>query len=163
MSELPARVDRAFRDHSAFEPIGEDTYESVTTPFEAVVEPTLGDGGTITFDVSVTVPLLNDVTEDDVATVVEDGWFETFQLRVEEIGAVTKRDRTLEPAVSRSESAATVRVQLEDVNERRGVDDANAVINYVEGTYVQGIIPGYEYTDPVSTLVSRARSAAGTD
>jgi len=48
-----------------------------------------------------------------------------------------------------------------DINERRGVDDAAALVNYVEGTYVQGLIPGYEYVDPVAGLVDRARQAGG--
>ncbi|MFB6305150.1 MAG: DUF5813 family protein, partial [Haloferacaceae archaeon] len=33
----------------------------------------------------------------------------------------------------------------------------------VEGTYVQGIIPGYEYTEPVASVLSEARRAAGAE
>jgi len=50
---------------------------------------------------------------------------------------------------------------LADINERRGVDDAGALIDFVEGTYVQGVIPGYEYTAPVSDLLSAARQQGG--
>jgi hypothetical protein len=52
-------------------------------------------------------------------------------------------------------------VCITDLDERRGVDDAAAFINYVEGTYVQGIIPGYDYREPVARLLDRARQDAG--
>ena len=42
----------------------------------------------------------------------------------------------------------------------RAVEDAAALVEYVEGTYVQGVIPGYEYGDPVAGLLDRARGAA---
>ena len=35
------------------------------------------------------------------------------------------------------------------------------MIDFVEGTYVQGVIPGYEYTEPVSDLLSAARQQGG--
>jgi len=35
------------------------------------------------------------------------------------------------------------------------------VIDFVEGTYVQGIIPGYEYTGVVDELISAARQQGG--
>ncbi len=156
MSELPDRVYRAFRDHASFERVDEDAFESLTTAFEARVAVTPKEDGVLTFAVTVRVPMLDAVTADSVAPVVEDGWFETFQLRMEDVGGVTRRDRDVSPAVRREDDAAVVEMSFEDRDERRGVDDAGALIDYVEGTYVQGIIPGYEYTDPVSELLSRA-------
>lgn len=40
-------------------------------------------------------------------------------------------------------------------------DDAGAVIDYVEGTFVEGIIPGYDYGEPVTSLIQNAKDAAG--
>jgi hypothetical protein len=160
MTAVPQRVRRAFADHTAFEQIDDTQFESTTTTFEGSVEATEVDGR-IQFTVEATVPLLNSVTEDEVAAVVEDGWYETFELRVRDIGGVFRTDRDLEPTVTRQSETAVVEASFEDINERRGVDDAGAVIDYVEGTFVQGIIPGYEYTEPVTSIIDRARDAAG--
>jgi hypothetical protein len=53
----------------------------------------------------------------------------------------------------------TVRVELEFTarNASQGVDDAKALIDFVEGTYIQGVVPGYDYGDPVAKLLSQAR------
>ncbi|MFB6096880.1 MAG: DUF5813 family protein [Haloferacaceae archaeon] len=161
MSEIERRVGRAFRDHGSFERRDESTFESTTTPFEGVVEVDEAEGGAVSFDLTVRVPTLNRVTEDHVADVVEAGWAETFELRVVDVGGVTARDRDLDPDVTRERDALVVEVSFTDLDERRGVDDAAALINFVEGTYVQGIIPGYEYTEPVSELISQAAQAGG--
>ena len=162
MTETPDRVRRAFRDHGTFERAEDGGYRAATTPLDGRVEVSPGADGRIEFVVTVRVPMLSDVA-DDVAPIVEDGWYETFELRIEDVGGITRADHDLEPAVRRSGDEAVVEASFADLNERRGVDDANAVINFVEGTYVQGIIPGYDYEEPVSNLISRARSAAGTD
>lgn len=162
MSELPDRVRRAFRDHNAFEEIESGRYESVVTAFEGVVDVRPGEGGHTEFHITVRVPMLDDVTEDHVADVVEEGWYETFALRVEDIGGVTAAEHDLDPDVDREGANAIVRVSFTDINERRGVDDASAVVDYVEGTYVQGIIPGYEYTSPVTSLIDAARQSGGS-
>jgi len=160
MSELPGRVHRAFADHTSFEQVDDASFESTTTTFNGIVEADHVDGH-IRFAVEIRVPLLNAVTEDEVAEVVEDGWYETFELRVGDIGGVFRTERDLEPSVTRDGETITVEASFEDINERRGVDDAGAVIDYVEGTFVQGIIPGYEYTEPVSSIINRARENAG--
>ncbi|HET7324617.1 MAG TPA: DUF5813 family protein, partial [Halococcus sp.] len=42
-------------------------------------------------------------------------------------------------------------------NPTRAAEAAKALIEYVEGTYVEGIVPGYSYLPPVADLLSRAR------
>lgn len=167
MSELPGRVRRAFRDHGSFEQRDDGTFESVTTPFDGVVAARSPDGGQITFDVTVRVPMLDEVVDGEVAEVVEEGWLETFSLRAVDVSGVTSTERDLSPAVSETvhdgTRVAVVEADFTDSNERRGVDDAGALIDFVEGTYVQGIIPGYDYTDPVAGLIDRARQTAGSD
>jgi len=157
MSELPSRVRRAFRDHGSFEAVDDATWTSKTTAFDGDVTAETNEGGTNHFDVTVTVPTLQAATADDVADVVANGWFETFELRVSDIGGVARGDHEFDPTVTRNGEDIVSEFSLSDVNERRGVDDAGAVIDFVEGTYVQGIIPGYEYVDPVGSLLSKAR------
>jgi len=163
MSELPGRVRRAFASHPSFESREEGTFESVTTPFEGVVAADPADNGHIAFSIRVTVPLLNAVTADEVADVVENGWFETFELRVRDIGGIFRTERDLEPTVTRDIDSVVVEASFTDINETRAVDDAGAVVDFVEGTFVQGIIPGYEYTEPVTSIISQARQAAGSE
>jgi hypothetical protein len=167
MSELPGRVRRAFRDHGSFEQVDDASFESVTTAFDGTVDASAGDGGEIDFDVTVRVPMLDEVIDGEVAEIVEEGWFETFSLRAVDVSGVISRERDLDPEVHETvhegTRVAVVEAGFADINERRGVDDAGALIDFVEGTYVQGIIPGYDYTEPVAGLLDRARQTAGSD
>ena len=43
----------------------------------------------------------------------------------------------------------------------RAADIAKTLIEYVEGTYVEGVIPGYEYESPVADLLDRASQGEG--
>lgn len=152
------RARRAFSDHGSFEPAAEDgRYVSTSTAFDGVVTPTAAENGRIRFDVTVTVPTLGAAATEGVADVVEDGWFDAFRRRVTDVGGVTRKSREFEVDVTRRDETVVVETSLADVNERRGVDDAAAVIDFVEGTYVQGIVPGYEYEGPAATLLSKAR------
>lgn len=168
MSELPGRVRRAFEDHPSFEPAPEPArFRSTTTPFDALVGVPAVDGETIVFEIRVRVPMLDEVTRERVADVVEDGWYETFALRVADVGGVTRIERDVSPSVRRSVDdetrVAVVEATIEDRNARRGVEDAGAIVDFVEGTYLQGVIPGYEYEEPVTDLVSRAHATGGSE
>jgi len=66
-------------------------------------------------------------------------------------------DDAPEPTVRATPDEIVVEAAFTDIDERRGVEDAAAIVNYAEGTYVQGLIPGYDYVDPVAGLVDRAR------
>ncbi|WP_280588050.1 DUF5813 family protein [Halorubrum sp. Boch-26] len=160
MSEtgLPDRVRRAFADHGSFEPASDDgVWTSETTAFDGRVRAEPTEDGRVRFAVTVRVPTLSAATADEVAEVVEEGWIETFELRVVDVGGVTRVDREFDPSVAVDDDELVVEFGLTDSNERRGVDDAGALIDFVEGTYVQGVIPGYEYVDPVAGLLSAAR------
>jgi hypothetical protein len=161
MTEVHGRVRRAFADHESFERVDGDGYESTTTPFEGRVEVEPADEGRHRFAVTVRVPTLSAVVDGDVADVVEDGWYETFELRLEDVDGVLRRERGVVPEVERDGETVVVEAAFEDIDERRAVDDAGALVDYVEGTYVQGIIPGYDYTDPVASILSRAEETAG--
>ena len=161
---IPGRLRSAVRDHDAVADTPEDGALVVTsTPFDGRIAAAEADDGRIAFDVTVTVPTLSAVVADEVADVVEDGWLDTFERRIGAIGDVTAAPHDLSPAVERTGEEVVVTESIRDLNERRGLNDAVAVVDYVEGTYVQGVIPGYEYGEPVSGLISRARAAGGSD
>jgi hypothetical protein len=132
-----------------------------TTPFDARLTPTARADGRVALAVRVRVPALSAVADDEVAPVVEDGWAETFERRVVDVGGVTAVDRDLDPTVERDADGLAVDVDLADLDPRRAVDDAVALVSFVEGTYVQGVVPGYDYGEPVSSLLGRARRAGG--
>lgn len=162
MSELPDRVRRAFRSHDAFEPTPGGSYRQTTTAFDAEATPTVTDGGETRVEVTVRVPMLSAVVEEEVAPVVEDGWYDTLALRVADVGDVTVGDHDLDPSVERREGEAVASVAFGDIDPTRAVADAKSFADFVEGTYVQGVIPGYSYTDPVAGLVAEGRRAAGS-
>jgi len=161
-AELPGRVRRAVRDHDAVADEPVDGALAVTsTPFDAVVAVAAADDGRVEFRVTVTVPTVSAVADDEVADVVADGWLETFERRIDAVGDVTAAGHDLAPTVERDGDEVTVSESLRDPNEDRGLNDAVAVVDFVEGTYVQGVIPGYDYGEPVTSLIDRAR-ATGT-
>lgn len=141
--------DRAFERHDAFDRRERDepTYGLTTTVLETSVRPR--DRVSIT----VTVPGIDAaVSGETVADVVADGWFETFERRLADVYGVASTDGE-GPTIERD--AREIRVRLE-FDSSRPAEDAKALIEYVEGTYVQGLIPGYEYRGPAGELLEAA-------
>ncbi|MFD1598204.1 DUF5813 family protein [Halobellus rarus] len=162
MSESDAveRARRAADRHESLEAREADRYAVTTTVFDADVE--VGSaGGEATFSVAIRVPLLDAVTADRVAPVVEDGWFDTFTLRLEDVDGVLRGSDDVAVDVERADDEAVVHVAIADLDANRAAEDAVAVVEYVEGTYVEGVIPGYDYTEPVTDLIQRAADTAG--
>ncbi|MFB6133381.1 MAG: DUF5813 family protein [Halanaeroarchaeum sp.] len=114
------------------------------------------DGVTI---VNVVPTLDAAVSGETVAPVVEDGWYDTFERRVEGIGGVTTTDDVTVTAVDRGAETVTVETAL-DASPGTVADDVVAVVSFVEGTWVEGIIPGYDYVDTVERVRQRARQNA---
>lgn len=158
MTETSGRAARAFRDHGSFDHTDDDRFELTTTAFDAVVTATETDGR-IDFEVRTRAPSLSAAVAGDVAPVIEEGWLETFERRIDDVDGAVRGDHDLDPTVRRTAGEVVVEASFTDIDERRGVDDAAAIVNYAEGTYVQGLIPGYDYVDPVAGLVDRARRA----
>ncbi|WP_255170436.1 DUF5813 family protein [Natrononativus amylolyticus] len=157
MTDLPGAVDRALEAHDSFAPTA-DGYALETTVFEAIVTaaeaPGERDGA---FHLIVDLPSLSAATHDPVDPVVEDGWFETLERRLADVFSVARTSTHEEPRLERDPER--VRVVLEYVawDAEEGVDDAKTLIEYVEGTYAQGIIPGYEYRGAAATLLESAQ------
>lgn len=149
---------RALAEHSAFEETAEG-YSVTTTPFQAHVRlANSGDG--VEYQITVRLPTLDAaVANEDVAAVVHDGWFETLQRRLEDAdGAVRVSPESPSAELDQATNEVVVESGFRTKNPDRGATDAKALVHYIEGTYVEGIIPGYTYRDPVATLRERARS-----
>jgi len=154
MTDRPDRVERAFRRHGSFEPAGEGRYEVTTSPFDAEVRAEAGDPPA--FAVEVRAPMLSAVVEGEVADVVEDGWLETFERRMEDAHMPLARE-SVDATVAPAGDQLVVRATLTDPDPARGVDDVGAFVDYVEGTYMEGVIPGYDYGEPVASMREQAR------
>jgi hypothetical protein len=159
MTDLPAAVERELESHDAFVATDEG-YDLTTTVFETTVTATDAEGKRDgEFRVVVDLPSLDAAVADEaVAPVVEDGWLETLERRLEDTFTVAHTSTHDDPVVDRE--GETVRVTLEYVawDAAEGVEDAKALVEYVEGTYAQGIIPGYEYRGPAATLLENAQN-----
>ncbi|WP_458185036.1 DUF5813 family protein [Haladaptatus sp. NG-WS-4] len=147
-----SQVERSFDSHAGFERDGPDTFVATTTPFEGTAR--LNDD---TVSVTVRTPMLSAVVEGEtVADVVETGWFETLELRLEDTHTVLSTDDATPPDIERDGDEVVLSLTFSGYPEK-AADDAMAVVDFVEGTWVQGVIPGYEYGGPATGLLSSAR------
>jgi len=156
MTALLESAERSLAEHGAFED-REEGYAVTTTAFDATVQASPA-GDAVAYRVAVTVPTLDAaVAGETVAPVVREGWFETFERRIEHPGGATRVDPGT-PLVALDLDAGEVRVEItfETSNPARGTEDAKALVDFVEGTYLQGIVPGYDYREPVAGLIERA-------
>ncbi len=162
MADLPDPVAAALESHDAFDPTddADDAYELTTTVFETAVAATDAEGKRDgEFRVRVALPTLDAaVAGETVAPVVEDGWFETLERRLEDVFSVAHTSTHEEPTLERDGDDVVVTLEYVAWDAAEGVDDAKTLIEYVEGTYAQGIIPGYEYRGPAATLLENAQS-----
>ena len=167
MSDLPDRFRRAFESDGAFDPAATPgTFRATSTPLDATVAADRGDpssagaADTARLTVTVRAPTLSAVAEEAVAPAVADGWFETVERRVADAGDV-RRGGDVEPSVERVDGQLVVRLAFAARNPPRAVDDSRALVGFVEGTYVQGAIPGYDYGEPLAGLLHAARGRGG--
>lgn len=162
MTELPDRVERAFATHEAYEAADGATFAVTTTPFEAVVAVRVGDDE-VTAEVSVWVPTLSAAVEEHVADVVEEGWLETFERRMADTEQALSPGQSVDPTVRVEGEEVVVEATVEAGAPTPAADDARSLVEYVEGTYMEGVIPGYEYGEPVAGLRDRARQTGRGD
>lgn len=162
--EIPDPARRALDRHAAFEST-ENGYECTTTPFDAEVRAYPAEGErAAAFEIEVGVPTLDAVvTDQTVGDAVATDWFETFERRLADAYHAADASDTDDPVVEREDDTVTATFGVHAWNASRGVDAAKAVIDYVEGTYVQGVVPGYEYGEPVAGLLDRAQQNGNAD
>ncbi|WP_135821191.1 DUF5813 family protein [Halostella litorea] len=148
----------ALASHGAFEE-RDDGFACTTTPFDVTVTvESAGEGRAGTFRVAERLPTLDAAVEGEgVGEAVENGWYETLALRLEDAYDVVQSPDTEPVAVERDGDAVLVELAVTAWNATQGADDVKALVDFVEGTYVQGIVPGYDYGEPVAQLRGRAR------
>jgi len=160
--EMPDEARASFEDHDAFERAA-DGYRLTTTAFDATVTATAGEDWRTHYTVTVEVPTLDAAVADDaedVGDAVLAGWLETFERRLADATQATRASVDLDAfSVERVGETVTVRYEFAFGNDARAVKIAKTLVEYVEGTYVEGVVPGYEYESPVTDLLS----AAATD
>ncbi|MFO7925659.1 MAG: DUF5813 family protein [Halobacteriota archaeon] len=161
--ELPDRAVRAFDGHAAFERDGR-WFEVTTTKFDGRVTADETDDWALYYTLEVRAPMLSSATADEVGPAVEEGWFETYERRLEDAGMAVRQDVEFEDRRVFEEAGDAVAVfDFEWGNVDQVPDIAKTITEYVEGTYMEGIVPGYEYRSPVAELLSRARSGSDAD
>jgi hypothetical protein len=160
----PERFTRAFAAHDAYERDG-DAFVLTTVAFDARVTAAETDDWALAYTVTVRAPMLSAaVTEDSepVGPAVEQGWFETYERRLEDAPKATRVDLELDGyAVTEAGEEAVARFEFTHGNADLAPNVAKALCEYAEGTYVEGVVPGYEYGGVVADLVGRARDTGG--
>ena len=159
---LPETVERAFDRHDAFERDG-DAYVVGTTAFEGRVTAVETTDDHVAYTVTVRVPTLDAATADGVGEAVEEGWYDTLRRRLEDAPKATRADVELATYdTERDGEEVYVTYGFEWDGPGRAADVAKTLVEYVEGTYVEGVIPGYEYEPPVADLLDSASQGDGT-
>jgi hypothetical protein len=152
-------IEQELADHGRFT---RDDGEFVPTTNDWDATVTVGDD---TVEITVVVPTLDAATNDNVADVVEDGWYDTFERRVVDADSVTLANDVEVESVSREDGDITVEITFSP-RTGKAADDALALVNYVEGTWFQGVIPGYDYVEKVDQMrqqaAQNAQSTEGT-
>lgn len=159
---VPESAARALDAHEAFERDG-DSYRLTTTEFDGTLTVEETNGQAHMYTLTVRAPMLSAAVEGTVGPDLEDGWFDTFSLRLEDApGAVRGTVDLAGLDVSRDDGTAVVTFSFEWGNATRAIEIAKALGEYVEGTYMEGVIPGFDYRDPVASMLSAASQGEGT-
>lgn len=153
-----------FDRHDAYSSEGSE-YVLGTTKFDSRVTVTEASSNT-RYTLTVRAPTLDSAVEEDVGPSLLDGWLETFERRLEDApmavrDSVELDDCSIHP--DNGDAVATLSFQSSNKNADRAPDMAKAMAEYVEGTYVEGIVPGYTYQPPVSEMLDRARQGENED
>lgn len=151
MSDWERAVVAELSSHRAFEERGDHRYAVTTVAFDAEVLV-----ASDRLEVTVRAPMLSAVVEGDVADVVEEGWFETFERRMGDASMALVGELDAAPRVERQADELVVEATVEDPLPDRAVGDAKALAEYAEGTYLEGVIPGYDYGEPVASMRERS-------
>jgi hypothetical protein len=164
--ELPAAAARAFDGHDAYErAAGGPAFVLTTTRFDATL--TARDDceadWALVYELEVRAPMLSAATVDGVGAAVEDGWFNTYALRLEDAPGVVRDSVEADVTVVEEAGDAVATFRFEFGDPDRAAAIAKAFAEYTEGTYVEGVVPGYDYQPPVSELLASARNAGGDE
>ena len=157
--EIPERAAKAFAANDAFER-DDDSFLVTTSRFESHVTAADTDDWALEYALTVRAPMLSSATADEVGDAVESGWFDTYERRLEDAPMATRADVELDDlTVTEEDGAAVATFTFEYGNADHAPEVAKAMAEYVEGTYVEGAVPGYDYEGVVADLLGDASSA----
>lgn len=160
--EPPEAVEQAFDHHEAYERADDGSFRLTTTVFDGRVTSADAEEWRTAYTVTVRAPTLHAATADEVGDAVAQGWFETLELRLEDAPKATRTTVELDDfSVEQEGDDAVTTYEFTLGSAARAADVAKAFVEYVEGTYVEGIVPGYNYEGKVADLVSDASSGGG--
>ncbi|MEF8773826.1 MAG: DUF5813 family protein [Halobacteriales archaeon] len=156
MTGAPDHVRQTFASDPAYERVEESTFAVTTTRFDVIVAVETDEA----LSVTVRAPTLSAAVDGEVADVVEEGWLETFERRIADLEIALEGTPDGDPSVAVEGEEVVVEIMLADADAGRCARDARAAAEFVEGTYMEGVIPGYEYRDPVAGMRERAMQNA---
>lgn len=156
----------AFERHAAYATTNgtsNHVYTLETTAFDSRVQSRKAESDidTVRTTLTVRVPSLDTAVEESVGPNLLDGWFDTFERRLEDAPGAVRETVTFDECTAQltnGEVIVTLSFSVPDDWAARAPDIAKALAEYVEGTYAEGIVPGYTYSPPVSELLASARN-----
>jgi hypothetical protein len=158
---VPESVREAAADREVFEPQSAG-YNVRTTAFSGRVTAAPASDWATRFRVTVDVPTLDSVVDGGVGPAVADGWLDTLERRLADAPQSTRARVDIEAfTVEADDETVTVVYEFEFGDAGTGLDVAKTFVEYVEGTYVEGVVPGYDYGPPVADLLSEASQGDG--
>lgn len=158
---MPESVTAAFDAHEAYERDG-DEYELTTTTFDGRVRASETDGWATEYTVVVRTPMLSSVVDGEVGPDLEAGWFDTLALRVEDAPGAVRDSVDLDRLDVHEELGdAVVVFEFSRGSADRAPAIAKALAEYVEGVYMEGIVPGFDYGTPVDSMLAAASQGEG--
>lgn len=153
---IPDEAREAFESHDWIVKT-EEGFAVETTVFDGFVTASEGPDWKHTYTVTVYVPTIGEAAADSVGDAVEDGWQETLERRLEDAPKATRAQVQLHRFdIDSLGEELQITYTFEWGEPSRATAIAKTFVEYVEGTYVESIIPGYEYEPPVADLLSSA-------
>jgi len=158
---LPSDIRDAVESHDAYT-VDDGRASVTTTVFEGVLTTDEADAEWADhYVVTVVVPTLSAAVAGEVGDAVESGWLDTLERRLEDAPKATRATVDLAAfEVTSDDDTVTVTYEFTNGTPNQAIDIAKTFVEYVEGTYAEGVVPGYDYQPPVSKLLQQAQSGS---
>jgi hypothetical protein len=159
--DTPESAVRAFESSDAYEGT-EAGFLLTTSAFGGRVSAVDLADDRVAYTVTVRVPTIEAATADEVGEAVQSGWFETLERRLADAPKATRANVDLSGfEVEQDGAEAVVTYQFEYGGADRAAEIAKTFAEYVEGTYVESIVPGYDYEGTAADLLASASEQGG--
>lgn len=145
---------RAFERHETYTE-AEEGFIVETTVFDSRVAVADNSAETV-YTLTIQTPTLRSAVEEDVGPNLLDGWLETLERRVKDAPEAVHADIELTADVQSHDGQAIITLRVPFDRPERAPAVLKAMTEYVEGTYVEGVVPGFTYRPPVSKLLTSA-------